>query len=148
MKTAFLLRLDFYSSGLFTPCLRANIQIQNHIKETKYVTLLQGNTQSNKNFLSGSKFCFTAWPFVLFIFILISIWYPGLEEWEINVIAVFYYGRWLSEKELFFSLFTICVFHELLYTAFSFALKDGVRGLSLRKSTSISLPCMSFLNWC
>ena len=38
VKIAFLLRLDFYSSGLLTPCLRANIQIQNHIKETKYVT--------------------------------------------------------------------------------------------------------------
>ena len=30
------------------------------------------------------------------------------------------------KKSCFFSLFTICVFHELLYTAFSFALKDGV----------------------
>ena len=29
------------------------------------------------------------------------------------------------KKAGFFSLFTICVFHELLYTAFSFALKDG-----------------------
>ena len=47
-----------------------------------------------------------------------------------------------------FSLFIICIFHELLYTAFPFALKDGVWGLSLSKSTSISLPCMSFLNRC
>ena len=45
-----------------------------------------------------------------------------------------------------FSLFTMCVFHELLYTFFPFAVKDGVWGLSLRKSTSICLPCMSFLN--
>ena len=51
-----------------------------------------------------------------------------------------------QKKSCFFSLFTMCVFHELLYTAFPFALKDGVWGLSLRKSTSISLPCMSFLN--
>ena len=43
-------------------------------------------------------------------------------------------------KKSCFSLFTICVFHDLLYTAFPFALKDGVWGLSLRKSTSISLP--------
>ena len=50
------------------------------------------------------------------------------------------------KKSCFFYLFTMCVFHELLYTAFPFALKDGVWGLSLRKSTSISLPCMSFLN--
>ena len=52
------------------------------------------------------------------------------------------------KKSFFFnSLFTMCVFHELLYTAFPFfALKDGVWGLSLRKRTSISLPCMSFLN--
>ena len=49
-------------------------------------------------------------------------------------------------KKSCFSLFTICVFHELLYTAFPFALMDGVWGLSLRKSTSFSLPCMSFLN--
>ena len=34
----------------------------------------------------------------------------------------------------------MCVFHELLYTAFPFALKDGVWALSLRKSTSISFP--------
>ena len=45
------------------------------------------------------------------------------------------------KKSCFFSLFTMCVFRELLYTAFPFALKDGVWGLSLR-----SLPCMSFLN--
>ena len=50
------------------------------------------------------------------------------------------------KKKYLFSLITICVFHELLYTTFSFPLKDGVWGLSLRKSTSISLPCMSFLN--
>ena len=43
-------------------------------------------------------------------------------------------------KKSCFSLFTMYVFHDLLYTAFSFALKDGVWGLSLRKSTSISLP--------
>ena len=49
-------------------------------------------------------------------------------------------------KRAVFSLFTMCVFHELLYTTFPFALNDGVWGLSLRKSTSISLPCMSFLN--
>ena len=48
-------------------------------------------------------------------------------------------------KRAVFSLFTMCVFHELLMN-FPFALKDGVWGLGLRKSTSISLPCMSFLN--
>ena len=31
-----------------------------------------------------------------------------------------------------------CVFHELVYTSFLFALKDGMWGLSLRKSSSIS----------
>ena len=40
----------------------------------------------------------------------------------------------------------VCVFHELLYTSFPFALKYGMWGLSLRKSSSISLSCMSFLN--
>ena len=51
-------------------------------------------------------------------------------------------------KKRFFSLYTMCVFLESLYTAFPFALKDGVWGLSLRKSTSINLACMSFLNRC
>ena len=41
---------------------------------------------------------------------------------------------------------TTCVFHELVYTSFPFVLKDGVWGLSLRKCSSISLPCMSFLS--
>ena len=34
-KTIVLLQLEFYPSGLFTPCLRANIQIKNHVKGTK-----------------------------------------------------------------------------------------------------------------
>ena len=38
----------------------------------------------------------------------------------------------------------MCVFHVLLYTLFPFALKDGMWGLSLRKSSSISLPCYVF----
>ena len=34
-----------------------------------------------------------------------------------------------------FYRFTMCNFHELSYTSFPFALKDGMWGLSLRKSS-------------
>ena len=80
---------------------------------------------------------------------------PGPLTYESGALPIALCGRLFSigvadclKKSccFFFTLFTLCVFHELLYTSFPYALKDGVWGLSLRKSTSISLPCMSFLN--
>ena len=37
MKTTFLLRLEFYPSGLFTPAYGLIYRYKNYIKETKYV---------------------------------------------------------------------------------------------------------------
>ena len=66
-KTIVLLQLELYPSWLFTPCLRANIQI-------KIIMWKEQNDYSVKviKTLWRSKFCPTAWSFVLCIFILIQ----------------------------------------------------------------------------
>ena len=52
-----------------------------------------------------------------------------------KMLLLFSVGVADSDKRafFFFSRFTICVFHELLYTSFSVALKDEMWGLSPRE---------------